>query len=59
MIPLKCRLCKYRKVCVIEMEDAYHANKEQESIRRRYQRAKRLRKLREKFKWLMLKDDNN
>lgn len=41
------------------MEDAYNANREQESIRKKYQRAKRLRKLRDMFKWLMLDDDNN
>ena len=58
MIPLKCRICKYRKACQPMLDESYQLNKHQESIRKKLQRAERLRKLRERFKFLML-DDND
>lgn len=40
------------------LDESYQLNKHQESIRKKLERAERLRKLRKRFKFLML-DDNN
>ena len=58
MIPLKCKICKYRNTCQPMLEESFQLNKHQESIRKKLQRAERLRKLRERFKFLMLNDND-